>query len=34
VRDLVQKDFEPVELGARALKGFAQPVAMYAVEWR
>jgi class 3 adenylate cyclase len=34
VRELVSNAFEPVELGPRALKGFTQPVAMYAVEWR
>ena len=34
VHELVHRDFKPVDLGPRALKGFAQSVAMYAVEWR
>jgi class 3 adenylate cyclase len=34
VRKLVCNDFEPVDLGPRAVKGFATPVPMYAVEWR
>jgi class 3 adenylate cyclase len=34
VRELVHRDFKLVDLGPRALKGFAQSVAMYAVEWR
>ena len=34
VRERVRDDFEPVELERRALKGFAQPVRMYAIEWR
>jgi class 3 adenylate cyclase len=34
VRDLVGDDFQVLETGARDLKGFAQPVASYAVDWR
>ncbi len=34
VRDLVGDDFQVLEIGARDLKGFAQPVASYAVDWR
>lgn len=34
VRDIVRYEFNAVELTPRILKGFAQPVALYALEWR
>ena len=34
VRDVLGSTFDPLDLGARVLKGLVHPVAIYEVQWR